>query len=69
MANLTIKTTGDAFWDKIAGLVANEVGVVSGSPFTDGKQFYNAVFPNYGEVTWIPSNACEVTESVDNISQ
>jgi len=63
MENLTIKTTGDAFWDKIAGLVVDEVGVVSGSPNTDGKQFYNAIFPNYGEVTWIPANVCTVIES------
>jgi hypothetical protein len=68
MCNLTIKTTNNAFWDKIAGLVANEVGVVSGSPFTDGKQFYNAVFPNYGEVTWIPESVCTVTEFPDEVA-
>jgi hypothetical protein len=61
MLNLNI--TGDEFWDRIAGLVGNEAGEVTGSPFTDGKQFYNAVFAGYGEVTWIPAVCCTVTES------
>lgn len=65
MKTLTIKTSGDEFWDRIAGLVGNESGEVTGSPFTDGKQFYNALFPNYGEVTWIPDTACTVTEVPD----
>jgi hypothetical protein len=62
MSKLTLKTTGDELFDRIAGLVAGESGEVTGSPFTDGKQFYNAVFPNYGEVTWIPESACTITE-------
>ena len=62
MYSLTIKTTGDEFWDRVASLVAGEVGEVVGSPVTDGKQFYNAVFPNYGEVTWIPAEVAELTE-------
>jgi hypothetical protein len=62
MFNLTLNTTGNEFWDRIAGLVAGETGTVTGSPFTDGKQFYNAIFPNYGEVTWIPDTVCTVTE-------
>jgi hypothetical protein len=65
MSKLTLNTTGDEFWDRIAGLVNGEQGEVTGSPYTDGKQFYNAVFPNYGEVTWIPASVCTVTESPD----
>jgi hypothetical protein len=59
---LTLNTTGDTFWDRIAGLVGSESGEVTGSPYTDGKQFYCALFPNYGEVTWIPAVCCTVTE-------
>jgi hypothetical protein len=65
MFKLALKTTGDEFWDKIAGLVNGESGEVTGSPYTDGKQFYNAVFPNYGEVTWIPAAVATVTETPD----
>ena len=63
MTTLTLKTTGNEFWDRIAGLVNGESGQVTGSPFTDGKQFYNALFPNYGEVTWIPASCCTITET------
>jgi len=65
MKTITIKLSGDEFWDRIAGLVNGESGQVTGSPFTDGKQFYNAVFPNYGEVTWIPESVATVTEMTD----
>jgi hypothetical protein len=65
MFKLTIKTTGDELFDRIAGLVNGESGEVTGSPYTDGKQFYNAIFPAYGEVTWIPSAVCTVTEVPD----
>jgi hypothetical protein len=65
MSKLTIKTTGDELFDRIAGLVAGESGEITGSPYTDGKQFYNAIFPNYGEVTWIPSAVATVTEVSD----
>jgi hypothetical protein len=63
---LTLNTTGDEFWDRIAGLVGSEQGEVTGSPFTDGKQFYNAVFAGYGEVTWIPEYVCTITEVSDS---
>jgi hypothetical protein len=62
MSNLTLKTTGDEFWDRVAALVAGESGEVVGSPVTDGKQFYNAVFASYGEVTWIPAECAEISE-------
>jgi len=62
MSKLTLKTTGNELFDRIAGLVGGESGEVTGSPFTDGKQFYNAIFTNYGEVTWIPESACTITE-------
>jgi hypothetical protein len=65
MLKLTINITGDKFWDRIAGLVNGEQGEVTGSPYTDGKQFYNAVFPNYGEVTWIPSAVATITGTSD----
>jgi hypothetical protein len=65
MKLLTINATGDEFWDKIAALVNGEQGEVTGSPFTDGKQFYCAVFPACGEVTWIPEAVCTVTETPD----
>lgn len=66
MQTLTLKITGNEFWDRIAGLVGNESGEVTGSPFTDGKQFYSALFPGYGEATWIPAECCEVTESTES---
>ena len=69
MKTLTLKTTGSEFWDRIAGLVGSEAGEVTGSPFTDGKQFYNAIFAGYGEVTWIPADCCEVTEVADPASE
>jgi hypothetical protein len=62
MFKLTLKTTGNELFDRIASLVGSESGEVTGSPITDGKQFYNAIFPNYGEVTWIPAECCTVTE-------
>jgi hypothetical protein len=65
MSKLTIKTTGEELFDRIAGLVNGESGEVTGSPFTDGKQFYNAIFQNYGEVTWIPAAVATVTEITD----
>jgi hypothetical protein len=65
MLKLTLNTTGDEFWDRIAGLVSGESGEVKGDFTTDGKQYYNAVFPNYGEVTWIPAECCTVTEAPD----
>lgn len=68
MFKLTLKITGNEFWDKIAGLVGNESGEVTGSPFTDGKQYYNAIFLGYGEVTWIPASVADVTEILDPIS-
>jgi hypothetical protein len=65
MLKLTLNITGDEFWDRIAGLVRSEAGEVTGSPYTDGKQFYCALFPNYGEVTWIPAAVATVTEVTD----
>lgn len=65
MSSLTLKTTGDELFDRIADLVGSEAGEVTGSPFTDGKQFYNAIFPNYGEVTWIPAECCTITDVPD----
>lgn len=62
MTTLTIKVTGNELFDRISGLIGSEIGEVTGSPFTGGKQFYNALFPSYGEVTWIPSECCVVTE-------
>jgi hypothetical protein len=69
MFKLTLNITGDEFWDRIAGLLNGESGEVTGSPYTDGKQFYNAIFPGYGEVTWIPSECCTVTETQEEITQ
>ena len=66
MKTLTLKITGNEFWDRIAGLVGSESGQVTGSPLTDGKQFYNAIFSGYGEVTWIPADCCEVTETTES---
>lgn len=66
MKTLTLKVTGHEFWDRIASLVGSESGQVTGSPFTDGKQYYNCLFPSYGEVTWIPAECCEVTEVPDS---
>jgi hypothetical protein len=63
MQTLTLKTTGNKLYDRIAGLVQGAQGEVTGSPFTDGKQYYNALFPSYGEVTWIPASACTITEA------
>lgn len=68
MFKLILKTTGNALFDRIAGLVAGEAGEITGSPFTGGGQFYNAIFAGYGEVTWIPAECCEVTESEDSAS-
>jgi hypothetical protein len=62
MFKITLKHTGNELFNRIADLVGDEAGEVTGSPFTDGKQFYCAVFANYGEVTWIPTECCEVTE-------
>jgi hypothetical protein len=65
MLKLTLNITGDEFWDRIAGLLNSESGEVTGSPYTDGKQYYNAIFPAYGEVTWIPAAVATVTEVPD----
>jgi hypothetical protein len=65
MLSLTLKTTGNELYDRIAGLVGNEAGEVTGSPYTDGKQFYCASFQGYGEVTWIPAECCEVTDTTN----
>ena len=65
MQTLTLKVTGNELFDRIAGLISGESGEVTGSPYTDGKQFYNAIFPAYGEVTWIPAECCTVTEAPD----
>jgi hypothetical protein len=65
MSKLTLNITGDEFWDRIASLVGSESGEVTGSPYTGGKQFYNAIFAGYGEVTWIPAECCTVTEISD----
>jgi len=62
MQTLTLRITGNSLYDRIAGLVNGESGEVTGSFTTDGEQFYNAVFPSYGEVTWIPASCCEVIE-------
>ena len=69
MFKLTLNTTGDEFWDRIASLVGSESGEVTGSPYTDGKQFYCATFSGYGEVTWIPAECCTVTEISDPSAQ
>ena len=66
MSKLTLKVTGNATYDRIAVLVGSESGQVTGSPFTDGKQYYNAIFSGYGEVTWIPADCCEVTETTES---
>ena len=63
MFSLTLTVTGNELYDRIAGLVQGESGEVTGSPFTGGKQFYNALFQNYGEVTWIPASCCTITEA------
>jgi hypothetical protein len=63
MMKLTIRVTGNELWDRIAGLVNGEAGEIVGSPLTNGNQFYNAVFPNYGEVTWIPAKCAELSEN------
>lgn len=65
MFNIVLQTTGNELFDRIAGLVQGEAGEVTGSPYTDGKQYYNAVFPSYGEVTWIPAECCTITETED----
>ena len=59
MTTLTLKTTGNELFDRIAGLLDGESGEVTGSPYTDGKQFYNAIFAGYGEVSWIPAECCD----------
>lgn len=65
MTTLILKVTGNELYDRIASLVGNESGEVTGSPFTGGDQFYNAIFAGYGEVTWIPAECCAVTETDD----
>jgi hypothetical protein len=65
MYKLTLNTTGNEFWDRIAGLVNCEQGEVKGDFTTDGNRFYNAVFPAYGEVTWIPESVATITELPD----
>jgi hypothetical protein len=65
MQTLTLKVTGNDLYDRIAGLVGNEAGKVTGAFTTDGKQYFNANFPNYGEVTWIPEECCTITEAPD----
>lgn len=60
---ITLKASGDEFWDRIANLVGSEEGIVTGSPDNEGLQFFNAIFPLYGEeVSWIPDSACSVAE-------
>jgi hypothetical protein len=63
MFKIVLKITGNKLYDRIAGLVQGEVGEVTGSPYTDGKQFYNAIFTSYGEVSWIPDECCTITEA------
>lgn len=65
MKTLTLKTSGDPFWDRITALVNGETATVSGSFTTDGATYYNAVFPAYGEVTHIPASACDVVDAPD----
>jgi hypothetical protein len=65
MKTLTILKTGNQLYDRIAGLLNGEAGEVTGSPYTDGKQFYCASFAGYGEVTWIPAECCTITETED----
>jgi len=66
MLKLILKATGNELFDRITVLVNGEEGKVTGSPITNGKQFYQAVFPIYGEeVCWIPSECCDVTEIED----
>jgi hypothetical protein len=62
MTALALKVTGDELIDRIAGLVGPESGTVTGSPLTEGKQYYCAIFPSWGEVTWIPAECCTITE-------
>ena len=65
MTTLTLKTTGNELFNRIAGLLDGESGEVTGSPYTDGKQFYNAIFAGYGEVSWIPAECCTIMETED----
>lgn len=65
MFKIVLKVTGNELYDRIADLLDGEAGEVTGSPFTGGKQFYNAAFPSYGEVTWIPASCCTITEVPD----
>jgi hypothetical protein len=67
MKTLTLKTTGNEFWDVVAQRANGEVGVVNDEPFNETEQFYNAIFPTYGGVIWIPSECCDVVETPDPI--
>ena len=64
MSKLTLLPNSDAYWSRIASLLDREHGEVTGTYETDGKKFHSAVFPSYGgEVTWLPAEFCEVTET------
>ena len=66
MMTLTLKTTGDTYWDRVAALLNDEVGAVSGEFVTDGATYFNAVFSLYGgEFSWIPAAVCTVTAVAD----
>lgn len=62
MKTLTLKATGNEFWDVVAQRSNGEVGVVTDEPLTANEQFYSAIFPTYGGVILIPSECCEVVE-------
>jgi hypothetical protein len=61
---LTILPNANPYWSRIATLLGNEQGEVSGSYETAGKKFHSAVFAIYGgEFSWIPAEFCKVVET------
>lgn len=65
MKTLTLKTTGNEFWDVVAQRANGEVGTVTDEPFNETEQFYSAIFPTFGGVIWIPADCCTITEVPD----
>jgi len=61
---LTILSNANPYWSRIATLLGNEQGEVSGSYETAGTKFHSAVFAIYGgEFSWIPAEFCKVVET------